>query len=86
MVIIIRPYKLKPASEDSIHKHLTGDIDLDNIPDAEECLICQERLKGPEKSMVMISACKHIFHEECVLRWFTLVSWPLALVPDQLVY
>lgn len=70
-----RPYKLKPATEDSMQQHLSADVDVSAIADSEECLICQEKLKESDQSIIMISACKHIFHEECVKRWFTLVSF-----------
>lgn len=69
------PYKLRPVEDDIVQKYLTKDINMESISDAEECLICQEKLKDPTQSVVVISACKHIFHEECVLRWFTLQNW-----------
>lgn len=70
------PYKLRPATEDSINKHLSTDINLSDIGEVEECLICQERLLNAEMGpMVMLSACRHVFHEDCVRRWFTLQNW-----------
>lgn len=68
------PYKLRPATESSIRKHLTSNINLTEVGETEECLICQERLRD-QGLMAMITACQHVFHEECVLRWFTLQNW-----------
>lgn len=39
---------------------------------SEQCSICLERcITHPATPIVQVTACEHIFHEDCILRWFT---------------
>ena len=39
----------------------------------QDCLICQEEFEVNQE-IAEIPGCCHCFHNECVLKWFTLVS------------
>lgn len=41
--------------------------DLDREEDAKRCAICLEDFERGQE--VMITPCKHMFHEECIVPW-----------------
>jgi hypothetical protein len=48
-------------------------VTSETILEEKECAICQEEMEvGSE--IVFMPDCRHCFHDECVKRWFTLVS------------
>lgn len=68
------PYKLKPASDDAIAGLVRITIDrFRQINQDCECAICKCDMEKDEPCL-QIPACRHIFHEECLLRWIKLVS------------
>lgn len=70
-----RPYKLTPATEGALSKlnvmivteTLRKDLNL------QECSICQEELEVG-CAIAEMPGCGHCFHNECVMKWFALVS------------
>lgn len=69
------PYRLHPADEAAIaglheekfHCHITGE--------ENECLVCRDEIE--EESIILrIPTCKHYFHQDCLLKWIKLVSYP----------
>lgn len=55
----------------------------DTKVDQNECSICQEDLEVGHE-IVFLPVCNHSFHNECLQRWFRLVSDHLPLSPSHL--
>lgn len=78
---LLRPYKLTPATEVALQKLkiMTVTESLISNLNLQECSICQEEIET-EQSIAEMPGCGHCFHNECVLKWFTLVSASLSVV------
>lgn len=37
---------------------------------ATECVICIEQFRNEER-LRKLSTCKHLFHPECIIKWFS---------------
>jgi len=70
------PYKLAPASETALKKLTVVCITEDILRELhlQECSICQEDMEVGGQAAIM-PGCGHCFHDDCVLKWFTLQSW-----------
>lgn len=79
------PYKLKPASETAINclirekfsreKHSQHDSRKEGEEDMNiECAVCRDDIEE-DSEILIIPACKHHFHSECLLRWISLQAW-----------
>lgn len=53
---------------------MTSDTHLDE----NECSICQENLEIGQE-IVFLPECSHSFHNECLQRWFRLVTTSLVI-------
>ena len=84
-------YKLRPVSEsiserltrhavELTHEHMReeGKFCLDNnttaISNETECQICKDGMEC-QQHVILLPACRHIFHRDCLLRWVTLQDW-----------
>ena len=72
------PYKLTPASETATSKlkveHFKSAKDFGEFIDKydPECSICKIEFEE-DCSIIRLPTCVHIFHRDCLLRWFQLV-------------
>ncbi len=78
------PYKLKPAA-DSIIANLHSAVRQagDNLSKASEteiqCSVCRGDIEEGE-TYTKLPRCQHLFHSECIVRWFKMVSSTLFIV------
>lgn len=81
------PYKLTPATDNALKalKVITVTEILMEELQLQDCLICQEEMTVND-SVVLLPGCNHCFHNNCVLKWFSLQSWcPVCrakIIPD----
>ena len=74
------PYKLKPApdiilSKLAVHSQVHAEDDCYNGNGAElNCSVCRDVIDFGE-SFTRLPQCHHLFHTECILRWFKMQSW-----------
>jgi hypothetical protein len=68
------PYRLHPADEAALAGLLREEYETGAKGCEEnECLVCRDEIENG--SLVLrIPACRHYFHEECLLKWVHLVS------------
>jgi hypothetical protein len=67
------PYKLKPASQ-ALISSLVPEVFGDSIDHTEiECLICRDEI-DVGSNIVRLPKCRHYFHEDCLIKWISLVS------------
>jgi hypothetical protein len=73
--VMCRPYKLTPATELALQKLrvMTVTEPMISALKLQECSICQEEMEVGDLIAEM-PGCSHCFHNECVLKWFALVS------------
>jgi hypothetical protein len=72
-----RPYKLTPASTDTLSALQSYDAALtDQI--GNSCLICQEMFEAGGQ-IVDLPSCQHAFHKHCILQWLKLVRYDTVL-------
>jgi hypothetical protein len=66
------PYKLKPASEESVRELnvCVVEQELDEID--RECAVCRDSIEVGQE-LVKLPHCTHMFHSDCILRWLSLV-------------
>lgn len=70
------PYKLTPATATALKKLniMTVTESLATELNLQDCLICQEEFQIGD-AIAAVPNCNHCFHNDCVLKWFTLQSW-----------
>jgi hypothetical protein len=73
------PYKLNPASDSAIAELSSELLDFDRMDLEVECAVCKEEMEKGCR-IIRLSACCHYFHEECLLRWISLVSMTFLVV------
>jgi endogenous inhibitor of DNA gyrase (YacG/DUF329 family) len=71
--LLHRPYKLRPASVEALDLLKVVIMTSDTKVDQNECSICQEDLEVGQE-IVFLPICSHSFHNECLQRWFRLVT------------
>ena len=81
-LFFFRPYKLTPATALALQKLKVMTVTQQLITglNLQECSICQEELEVGNVIAEM-PGCNHCFHNDCVLKWFDLVS----VLPSTLV-
>ena len=61
------PYKLRPASQDTINSIKTSILTIQHNND-KECMVCRDDMEiGCE--IIELPSCSHCFHKECIIRW-----------------
>lgn len=61
------------ATERILQNDMLKPLTSDNIPEDFECAICNDEECSERRKVTKLS-CNHVFHRECVLRWFLSTS------------
>lgn len=68
------PYKLRPASEDileSLETKILSHIEISQMNEPD-CAVCKDDMEAGNE-VIRLPLCHHIFHRECIIRWFMMV-------------
>jgi hypothetical protein len=69
------PYKLRPASNDTISSLITNVMNGDQMRLYDrECSICKDNIEI-DNSFIKSPSCNHIFHSDCIIHWIKLQSF-----------
>ena len=72
------PYKLKPATAsaiDGLHRRtFEKEMTISETGNENdcECAVCKDEIEEGDP-VLQLPTCRHVFHEECLLRWINLV-------------
>jgi hypothetical protein len=67
------PYRLHPADEEALAGLHEETFEMHTTGEECECLVCRDEIENGAK-ILRIPACKHYFHDYCLLKWAKLVS------------
>lgn len=51
------------------YNHLLSPVYSDNFPEGEKCSICLEDFDFNSNNAIVLTNCKHPYHENCIKEW-----------------